>query len=44
MKLAVTKPVDTAKKLTVASAFSNISDDDDEDEEIPMKYSRNIGR
>lgn len=45
MKLAANKPVETAKKITVASAFSNNSDDDDDDDEPPpMKYSRNIGR
>lgn len=43
MKLAVNKPADTVKKLTVASAFSN-NDSDDEEEEVPIKYSRNIGR
>lgn len=43
MKLAVNKPVDVVKKLTVASAFSN-NDSDDEEEEVPIKYSRNIGR
>lgn len=45
MKLAPTKPSEPVKKLTVASAFSNNdSSDDDEDEEVPVKYSRNIGR
>lgn len=44
MKLAPVKPTEPTKKITVASAFSNNDSDDDDDEEIPVKYSRNIGR
>lgn len=45
LKLAAPKPVETVKKITVASAFSNNdSSDDDDEEEPPVKYSRNIGR
>ncbi|XP_031623004.1 PEST proteolytic signal-containing nuclear protein-like [Contarinia nasturtii] len=44
LKLAPTKPSEPVKKLTVASAFSNNDSDDDEEEEVPVKYSRNIGR
>lgn len=46
MKLATPKPTTTTKKLSVASAFSNI-DSDDEVEEMPAECRmrmRNIGR
>lgn len=48
MKLAPSKPADGAKKITVASAFCNDSDDDDDAvEEMPAECRmrmRNIGR
>lgn len=45
LKLATSKPKEPAKKITVASAFSNNdSSEDDDEEEPPVKYSRNIGR
>lgn len=44
LKLAATKSTEPVKKLAVASAFSNNDSDDDDDEEVPIKYSRNIGR
>lgn len=44
MKLAPVKPSEPTKKITVASAFNNEDSDDDDEEEMPVKYSRNIGR
>jgi len=46
LKLATSKPTEVAKKITVASAFSN-NDSDDEVEEMPAECRmrmRNIGR